>query len=300
MAILDVFYYTVGAIIASIPVLHLLGTALAMPVLIFVARWTAAVFCLIISSTYGVFASLALRCVGYGGLSQWTVARCFKWTMWLTTGVTFSVEDPHGALNTRPAVFLGNHQSELDVLMLGCMFPPYCSVTAKSSLKFMPFLGWFMWASKTVFINRSNNKEARQTFAGAVRTMHKDKQSVFLFPEGTRSYAREPRLLPFKKGAFHLAIQAQVPIVPVAVANYSGILDVKRRTFNAGTVPISVLEPIETKGLTAEDVPELVAKVQKLMEKELVKVTQRAEYTTGVGAPNGNKAKGVKQAMKST
>jgi lysophosphatidate acyltransferase len=69
--------------------------------------------------------------------------------------------------------------------------------------------------------------------------MRTERQSVFIFPEGTRSYSEKPDLLPFKKGAFHLAIQAQVPIVPVVVANYSHILNFKKREFNPGVVDIS-------------------------------------------------------------
>lgn len=297
MAFLNALVYAISAVLVSVPVLLVLGTALSIPVLTFIARFTAAVFCLIVSSTYGVIASLFLRVAGYSGLSQWTVARSFKWTMWLMTGVTFTVQDPHGALTTRPAVFIGNHQSELDVLMLGCMFPQYCSVTAKASLKFMPFLGWFMYLSKTVFINRSNAKEARQAFAGAVRTMQKDRQSVFIFPEGTRSYASEPRVLPFKKGAFHLAVQAQVPIVPVVVANYSGILNVKKKVFNSGAVPVKILAPISTEGLKPEDVADLTLKVQKMVEEELLKISETAQRT-GV-AVNGQKATGVRGAVKS-
>lgn len=297
MAFLNALLYTVVAILAAIPALHLLANALSNPLLTFVARFIAAVFCLFISSTYGVLASIVLRLTGYGGLSQWTVARCFKWSMWLLTGVTFSISDPHGSLATRPAVFVGNHQSELDVLVLGCMFPPYCSVTSKASLKFVPFLGWFMLLSKTVFINRSNNKEAREAFAEAVRTMQKDRQSVFIFPEGTRSYASEPRVLPFKKGAFHLAIQAQVPIVPVVVANYSGVLDVKKRVFNSGDVPVTILPAVSTEGLKAEDAAELTIKVQKMVERELSKISQTAQRT-GV-AVNGYKATGLAGAIKS-
>jgi lysophosphatidate acyltransferase len=77
--------------------------------------------CLGLCASYGVVASLALRLVGCGGLSQWTVARAFKWTMWLTTGVSFRVIDSgrveggrrggEEALLTRPAVFVGNHQT---------------------------------------------------------------------------------------------------------------------------------------------------------------------------------------------
>lgn len=68
--------------------------------------------------------------------------------------------------------------------------------------------------------------------------MNKERQTVFIFPEGTRSYASQPDMLPFKKGAFHLAVQAQVPIVPIVVANYSSVLDVKRKVFVSGKVPV--------------------------------------------------------------
>ena len=137
----------------------------------------------------------------------------------------------------RPAVFIGNHQTELDVLMLGCMFPKYCSVTAKKSLKNWPFLGWFMTLSGSVFIDRKNSKDARAAMAGAAEQIKTLKQSVYMFPEGTRSYAKEPMLLPFKKGAFHLAVQAQVPIVPVVAANYSDTLYIKGMVFKSGKIP---------------------------------------------------------------
>lgn len=88
----------------------------------FVAFSITAFLLLTLCASYGVFASLFLRAIGYGGLSQWTVGRAFKWSMWLTTGVTFRVDEAGGreeggrrggkeALETRPAVFVGNHQT---------------------------------------------------------------------------------------------------------------------------------------------------------------------------------------------
>jgi lysophosphatidate acyltransferase len=161
--------------------------------------------------------------------------------------------------------------------MLGCVFPPYTSVTAKSSLKYVPFLGQFMALSKTVFINRTSRTAALAAFSQAAETMHTEQQSVFIFPEGTRSYANTPTLLPFKKGAFHLAVQAQVPIIPVVVANYNNVLDVKKKIFNSGSIPVSILKAVETKGLTKDDVDALVERVQKDMADELVRITQVAE-----------------------
>lgn len=113
------------------------------------ARCVASFTALLICATYGTIASACLNIVGYGGLGQWTTARSFKWTMLLFTGVWFEIEDPDGLLHgetwdkLRPAVLLGNHQTELDVLFLGHLFPKYTSVTAKKSLMYTPFLGWF-------------------------------------------------------------------------------------------------------------------------------------------------------------
>lgn len=95
-----------------------------------------------------------------------------------------------------------------------------------------------MTLSGTVFIDRKNTSSARQAMTGAAEEIKRERQSVYMFPEGTRSYAKEPMLLPFKKGAFHLAVQAGVPIVPVVVANYSDILFVQKRKFISGTIPV--------------------------------------------------------------
>jgi lysophosphatidate acyltransferase len=274
----------------------------------FWARILASVAALCACATYGCIASICVRVAGYGGLSQWITARSFKYSMWLVTGVWFDIinegqawafsgrgeggkEGTEGGqwLKTRPAVFMGNHQTELDVLMLGTMFPPYCSVTAKKSLQWVPFLGQFsMWTwplyiymrmmliypltvalSRTVFIDRGNRKGAISAFEGAAKEMRDTRQSVYIFPEGTRSYATEPMLLPFKKGGFHLAVQAQVPIVPVVAANYSRVLSFKQKIFRSGRIPMKVLEPIETKGLTNADVDDLSARVREAMLKEI-------------------------------
>lgn len=132
--------------------------------------------------------------------------------------------------------------------------------------------------------------------------MKTERQSVFIFPEGTRSYYDHPDLLPFKKGAFHLAIQAQVPIIPIVVANYSNVLNVKRKTFQPGRIPVKVLEPISTKGKTKEDVDQLLEDVRgkmlrslKELHEQVVKEgvavkeeeEQRASHAIGTARENG-------------
>lgn len=148
--------------------------------------------------------------------------------------------------------------------------------------------------SKTVFIDRANRATARAAFDSAVKTMRSSRQSVFIFPEGTRSYAFEPTLLPFKKGAFHLAVQAQVPIVPVVCANYNNVLDAKKRKFNSGIVDVSVLPPIPTKGLTSADVDGLVEKTRNAMMDELVRLSHVSGTGNGVPLP---RASGIDSAQ---
>lgn len=263
----------------------------------FYARVLTSWLMMVVAAAYGVVASIALRAAGYGGLSQWTTGRMFKWFMWEATGVTFRVAEGgrveggrrggEEALEVRPAVFVANHQTELDVLMLGCVFPRWCSITAKKSLKWIPFLGWFMALSKTVFIDRANRATARAAFDSAAAHVRREKQSVFIFPEGTRSYATKPDLLPFKKGAFHLAIQAQVPIVPVVVANYAHILNIKARIFRPGVVDVSVLPPIPTTGLTAADADKLTQRTRDAMMNELMRLSHLRPYEDGAAIATG-------------
>ena len=133
-----------------------------------------------------------------------------------------------------------------------------------------------MALSKTVFIERTSRTQALAAFAKAAKAMHASGQSVYIFPEGTRSYYDHPDLLPFKKGAFHLAVQAQVPIVPVVVANYSHVLSFRKRIFKTGRIPIRVLEPIPTKGKTKEDVDALLAECHTKMLAVLKEISAEA------------------------
>jgi lysophosphatidate acyltransferase len=103
--------------------------------------------------------------------------------------------------------------------------------------------------------------------------MKTDRHSVLIFPEGTRSYYDHPDLLPFKKGAFHLAIQAQVPIVPVVCNNYTDVLCMKggwkKWKFESGTLRVRVLRPVKTEGLGKDSVDEMVRWVRDDMLRVL-------------------------------
>ena len=142
--ILFSFLTILGAIFATPPILLIIGNSTKNHTPVFYARALLSFIALILCAAYGTIASGCLTIFGYGGLGQWTTGRAFKWMMYVFTGIWFEIDDPHAVLgNTRPAVFLGNHQTELDVAFLGHVFPRYTSVTAKKSLSRVPILGQF-------------------------------------------------------------------------------------------------------------------------------------------------------------
>lgn len=106
--------------------------------------------------------------------------------------------------------------------------------------------------SKTVFIDRANRETARAVFDNAARQMQTERQSVYIFVEGTRSYTTRPELLPFKKGAFHLAVQAGVPVVPIVIANYSNVLHMQSRHFVPGKIPVKGLASFSRFRVTSQ------------------------------------------------
>ena len=102
--------YIVTSYLVLIITLFVLSSFI-LPKLAFYARLLSSFFSLLVCAAYGVVVSILLRVVGYGQVSQWATARCFKWVMWFTTGVMFVVVEGKEHLDIRPAVFIGNHQT---------------------------------------------------------------------------------------------------------------------------------------------------------------------------------------------
>jgi lysophosphatidate acyltransferase len=163
-------------------------------------------------------------------------------------------------LDTCPAVFMVNHQSILDILVIGRLMPKQTAIMAKKSLQFSP-LGPFMSLSGTIFIDRGNNAKAIHSIDVAGKRMQSTKTSLWMFPEGTRFLSREPDMLPFKKGGFHLALNAGISIVPIVIENYWHMY--RKGVFESGIIKVRVLRPISTIELT--DVGTLAARVRDQM-----------------------------------
>ena len=169
--------------------------------------------------------------------------------------------DVQGAehLSARPAVFLFNHQSQLDVLVLSKLLRGGFTAVAKKGLENTPGFGLVFRLADVAFVDRGDPAQARQALEPAVQRL-RDGISLVIAPEGTRSAT--PTLGPFKKGAFHVAMQAGVPIVPVVIRNAGELMWRGATTIQSGTVQVRVLPPIPTDGWTVEELDERVAEVR--------------------------------------
>jgi HAD superfamily hydrolase (TIGR01490 family) len=169
--------------------------------------------------------------------------------------------DVHGAehLAARPAVFLFNHQSQLDVLILAKLLRGGFTSVAKKELANNPGFGLMFRLADVAFVDRHDNAQAREALKPVVQKLHEG-ISLVIAPEGTRSAT--PALGPFKKGAFHVAMQAGVPIVPIVIRNSGELMWRGAATIRAGTVQIAVLPPIATEGWDVAGLDEHIREVR--------------------------------------
>ncbi|XP_074653967.1 1-acyl-sn-glycerol-3-phosphate acyltransferase alpha-like [Tubulanus polymorphus] len=163
----------------------------------------------------------------------------------------------------KPYIIVCNHQSSLDLIGMMDIWPDRCTTIAKKVLKFAGPFGLTAYLSGTIFIDRLNHERAKGTMDETAKKIKNDKIKVWIFPEGTRN--NDGAMLPFKKGAFHLAVQAQIPVMPVVFSSYSGFLSKKPRKFGTGKVIITCLPPVSTDGLNSSDVSELTEKIRNSM-----------------------------------
>lgn len=137
----------------------------------------------------------------------------------------------------------------------------------------LPF-GPAAWLAGITFINRKSAKASYKSLDACAETMKKQQAKIFIYPEGTRNTKRG--LLPFKRGAFKTAINAQAPVYPIVVSPYYFIDQVNQR-FDKGHVIFSCLEPIPTVGLTAENSDELMDKTRLAMLAEYERIEKEVD-----------------------
>jgi len=164
---------------------------------------------------------------------------------------------------SEPYIYVSNHQSGLDILVLIGHLPQHPHFVAKAELRKVPFIGFALTYAGHIFIDRSNKKAAIETLKAAGEEVRGGK-SVAVFPEGTRFPARV--LGPFKRGAFVLAREAQVPIVPVGIVGSAERMAARKIYTVPGVVGLRIGEPIPPEDFPEDD-EELAAMVREEVRK---------------------------------
>jgi 1-acyl-sn-glycerol-3-phosphate acyltransferase len=194
-----------------------------------------------------------------GGRWQHACARRWSWLILKTSGIRVTVEGLEHVNPQAPAIFCVNHQSSMDIPVLLVNLPFQFRFVAKRSLFRYPFMGWHLRRSGHVAVYRDRPGEARKSLDEAVRKI-RDGYPVVVFPEGGRS--RTGEILPFKAGAFHLAVRSGVPIMPVTLNGTMAVLKPDTVHIRPGRVEMIVHPSIPTAGLTSEDVRQLAERVR--------------------------------------
>jgi 1-acyl-sn-glycerol-3-phosphate acyltransferase len=164
-------------------------------------------------------------------------------------------------------VFVSNHRSYLDTAAMFIYTGRRIGLLAKKELLKVPVLGVGMGFVNVMAIDRSNRESAIRTTEAAAQRI-KSGVSFAVFVEGTR--AKPGELLPFKKGAFYMARQAGVPVVPVAIKNSDVLMGKGTGEASSGTIEMVFMKPIDTQRLTTDDdIDRLIADVHALVAKEL-------------------------------
>lgn len=178
---------------------------------------------------------------------------------------------PKGVLertrSLKPAIYVSNHTSALDIF-IGIRAAPTGTVgTAKKEVVWYPFFGQLYAISGHLLVDRQNSASAVQAFKTVAELIHRHNLGVWVWPEGTR--ARDGRLRPFKKGFVHLALATGLPVVPVVVSNAHQCWRKNSIVMHPTKVDIQVLDPIPTGDWRIETIDKHVAEVWALFEHAL-------------------------------
>lgn len=225
-------------------------------------HWWRTVFFLI--PAIGVYtivlgtASLASSLVDRSGRFAHGCARLWSWLILATTGVEVTVTGLDRLRRRQAYLFAANHQSIYDIPIIFWSLPFQLRILAKASLGRFPFLGWHLARTGHVLVDRDN---PGASLFRQVRALMAAGASLIVFPEGTRSI--DGRLGRFKRGIFLLAIEAGLPIVPVAVDRSRFVMRKGRLATAPGLVTLQVFEPIATAGLARENAAALADRVRE-------------------------------------
>lgn len=176
-------------------------------------------------------------------------------------GIKMTVEGREHLDNMPASIVIANHQDNLDLFVHGGVIPKRTVSIGKKSLKYLPLFGQVYWLAGNIMIDRKKSQASINTLSQTTEALKHKQTSIWVFPEGTRNKGHN--LLPFKKGAFHMAKQADAPILPICASAYPQHVNLNK--WHAGEVKVRILAPVETQHVSAEDMPALSEQIHKNM-----------------------------------
>lgn len=182
------------------------------------------------------------------------------------TGIKLHVSGNVPAGGSRSFMFLANHQSYADILILNIALAIPLHYIAKKELSKFPILGHLMRKTECILVSRGFNKESRKTYQEAITHIKKG-LDIVVFPEGTRS--KDGRLSKLRKGSFQMAVDAGIEIIPVAIKDSGRFWPLNNFSFRSGLVKVKIGTPISTEGYSRENVSGLMDVYSKQLNELL-------------------------------
>ncbi|HDY7766122.1 1-acylglycerol-3-phosphate O-acyltransferase [Vibrio vulnificus] len=179
-------------------------------------------------------------------------------------GIKLELRLPEDAYQRGQHIYIANHQNNWDLFTVSAAVTPKVVTVGKKSLAWLPLFGQLYWLTGNILIDRANKTKAKGTIDQVVASMKASEVSVWMFPEGTRSRGRG--LMPFKTGAFHAAIGAGVPIIPIVCSSTDQL---KLNRWKNGHVIVEMLDPISIEGYGKEHIRELAEICREKMKAKL-------------------------------
>jgi 1-acyl-sn-glycerol-3-phosphate acyltransferase len=183
------------------------------------------------------------------------------------TGLNVRIVGREHLERVQPCVYASNHQSQLDYPIIGWIFPEKALIMA-SRVGNWPIIGKEFRIHGIIPLERDVPQRAVAGLEEGKRVITEDGLSVWMFPEGTRGKVRG-RLGKFKRGAFRMAAETGVPVVPIVISPLLPETDVRRRRLIPHDVIVTIFEPVYANGPTPEDADALRANVQAFMQRKL-------------------------------
>ena len=202
------------------------------------------------------------------------IAYIWASTLLKLSGVRVDVEGVENVLTDRPQIFMSNHQSDFDILIVLANIPGQFRWIAKKELFKIPIFGKAMRNAGYIEIDRQHHDNAMKSLEEAAHKI-RDGKSVVTFPEGTRS--KDGTIKPFKQGMFHLAIQSGVPIIPISIVGANKIMPKRSLLIKPGRIKMIIDRPVDVSLYSIETRAELIDKVRGTIIRNFERQTATEE-----------------------